>query len=111
MPGYQVISCERAKTLMAEQPVTILDMRDHRSYRASHIEGALLLHDGLVQAIVKQNQLHKPILIYCYRGNTSKEKAELFFELGFENVYSLDGGFTEWSKLAASRTGLDDCAG
>jgi thiosulfate sulfurtransferase len=103
MSGYQVISIERARALLAAQPVTVLDLRDHRSYRAGHLEGALLLHDGLMQRLVKQNELDKPILIYCYRGNTSKEKAELFSDLGFSQVYSLDGGYTEWcAQLSAA---------
>jgi thiosulfate sulfurtransferase len=98
MSGYRTLSTEQARALIATQSVTILDLRDHRSYRAGHIEGALLLHDGLMQTILKQSELHKPILIYCYRGNTSLEKAEQFFELGFDNVYSLEGGYTEWCK-------------
>ena len=72
MSGHQDITCERAQALIAAESVTILDLRDHRSYRAGHIEGALLLHDGLMQTLVKLDQRHKPILIYCYRGATSK---------------------------------------
>jgi len=102
MSGYQVISIESARALLAAQPVTVLDLRDHRSYRSGHIDGALLLHDGLMQTILKQNELDKPLLIYCYRGNTSKEKAEQFSDLGFRQVYSLDGGYTEWCKQSAS---------
>jgi len=98
MSGYQVVSAAEARQLITAQAVTILDLRDHRSYRAGHIDGALLLHDGLMQSIVKQNELDKPILLYCYRGNKSKEKAELFSELGFTRVYSLDGGYTDWLK-------------
>ncbi|HET8932479.1 MAG TPA: rhodanese-like domain-containing protein [Polyangiales bacterium] len=100
MSGHQIISCERARELLAAGQVTVLDMRDYRSYRAKRIEGALLLHDGLQQAIVNENDVDKPILIYCYRGITSKEKAEYFLELGFKHAYSLEGGFTEWSKAA-----------
>lgn len=98
MACYEVISPERARALVAMQSVTVLDLRDHRSYRAGHIEGALLLHDGLMQALIQQNELDKPVLIYCYRGNKSKEKAELFSDLGFRCVYSLDGGYTDWLK-------------
>jgi thiosulfate sulfurtransferase len=101
MSDYLVIGPAEARELLATRPTTILDLRDHRSYRAGHIEGALLLHDGLMQTIVKKNELEKPILIYCYRGNKSKEKAELFTELGFRFVYSLDGGYTDWTKAAA----------
>lgn len=98
MSGYQVISPDAARVLVAAQSVTVLDLRDHRSYRAGHIDGALLLHDGLMQALIKQNELDKPVLIYCYRGTKSKEKAELFTDLGFREVYSLDGGYTDWLK-------------
>lgn len=105
MSGYQVISPEAARLLLAAQSPTVLDLRDHRSYRAGHIEGALLLHDGLMQALIKQNDLDRPVLIYCYRGTKSQEKAELFEELGFRNVYSLDGGYTDWLK--AEQPGAD----
>lgn len=98
MSGYKEISIEQARALIAAQPVTVLDLRDHRSYRAGHIDGAMLLHDGLMQRILKTNELDKPLLIYCYRGNTSKEKAEQFAELGFREVYSLAGGYTDWCK-------------
>lgn len=98
MSGYRIISNEQAQTLLASQAVTILDLRDHRSYRAGHIDGAMLLHDGLMQRLIQQNELDKPILIYCYRGNTSKEKAEQFWELGFQQVYSLAGGYTDWCR-------------
>ncbi|MEY4579709.1 MAG: hypothetical protein RL701_4412 [Pseudomonadota bacterium] len=98
MSGYEVISIERAKTLLASQAVTILDLRDHRSYRSGHIAGAMLLHDGLMQRLLKENELDKPILIYCYRGSTSKDKADQFSELGFRHVYSLEGGYTDWCK-------------
>jgi len=102
MSGYLVISPDKARELLATQAVTVLDLRDHRSYRAGHIEGALLLHDGLMQAIVKKNELDRPMLIYCYRGNKSKEQAELFWELGFKHVYSLDGGYTDWCRPRAA---------
>ncbi|MET0386698.1 MAG: rhodanese-like domain-containing protein [Polyangiales bacterium] len=101
MAGYVVISVDGARTLLADQAVTILDLRDHRSYRAGHIDGAMLLHDGLMKRLIKENELDKPILIYCYRGNTSLEKAELFSELGFRHVYSLEGGYVDWQKRAA----------
>jgi rhodanese-related sulfurtransferase len=101
MSGYQVIAPELAKDLLDQPALMVLDMRDHRSYRAGHIEGALLLHDGLFQSIVEREEWQRPLLVYCYRGNTSLEKAALFAELGFAHVYSLEGGFTAWSKAHA----------
>jgi rhodanese-related sulfurtransferase len=101
MSDYQSITVLEARELIASQSLTILDLRDHRSYKVGHIEGAMLLHDGLLQRLIKQGELDKPVLIYCYRGNKSKEKAEMFCQLGFQRVYSLEGGYTDWCKAAS----------
>lgn len=98
MYDYQNISAAEAKALIAAEEVIILDVRDHRSYRAGHIEGARLLHDGLEQALVAAGEFERPVLLYCYRGNDSKKKAEHFTRLGFQRVYSLDDGFTGWPR-------------
>jgi thiosulfate sulfurtransferase len=98
MSASYVISIAEAQALIAAQEVTILDMRDHRSFRAGHIDGARVLHDGLEQALVDAYEVDKPILIYCFRGIQSKEKAEHFERLGFNRVYSLEGGFTAWPR-------------
>jgi len=98
MSDYQIISADEAKALIASEAVTILDVRDHRSYRAGHIEGARILHDDLEQALLAEGELERPLLFYCYRGNDSKAKAEHFARLGFQRVYSLDNGFTGWPR-------------
>ena len=102
MPCYRVITSEAARELLATQPITVLDLRDQRSYRAGHIQGALMLHDGLLQALLAHNELDKPILVYCYRGATSHERAQQFADLGFRQVYTLEGGYTAWHQPPAS---------
>ncbi len=102
MTGCYVMSIAEAQALLAKEEVIILDMRDHRSFRAGHIEGARVLHDGLEQSLVDAYEIDKPILIYCFRGIKSKEKAEHFERLGFKRVYSLEGGFTAWPRTQQS---------
>ena len=105
MSDYLVISSERARELLATEPMTVLDLRDQRSYRAGHIDGAVMLHDGLMQALLKQNELDKPILLYCYRGGKSQERAQQLADLGFRQVYNLDGGYTAWNKQGEGSDG------
>jgi rhodanese-related sulfurtransferase len=100
---YINISAAEAQSLIARERVTILDVRDHRSYRAGHIEGARMLHDDLEQLLVEEGDFQTPILLYCYRGNDSKKKADHFCALGFQRVYSLDNGFTGWPRPNAGR--------
>jgi rhodanese-related sulfurtransferase len=101
MSDYINISADEAQALIARERVTILDVRDHRSYRAGHIEGARMLHEELEQLLVEDGDFDQPILLYCYRGNDSKKKADHFAALGFRRVYSLDNGFTGWPRAGA----------
>jgi thiosulfate sulfurtransferase len=34
--------------------------------------------------------------VYCYHGNMSQSAAAYFGEQGFEEAYSMDGGFSDW---------------
>lgn len=101
-----------AELLESESPL-LLDARDAASYQAGHLEGAMLLHDGLLKALLAKKELERPIVVYCYRGQTSIEKAKLFSSAGFQRVYSLCGGFVDWKsflakRASATRTPSDD---
>ena len=39
-----------------------------------------------------------PLLVYCYHGNNSMGAAEYFANNGFTSVFSLDGGYAEYSQ-------------
>ena len=38
------------------------------------------------------------LFFYCTSGFRSKRVAKFFYQKGFLNVYSLDGGIAAWSK-------------
>ena len=38
----------------------------------------------------------QPIIIVCYHGMSSQGAANYLAEQGFDDVYSMDGGFTQW---------------
>ncbi len=40
----------------------------------------------------------KPVLIYCHSGGRSAIAMSHLHELGFSEVYNLQGGITEWSE-------------
>jgi rhodanese-related sulfurtransferase len=100
MAKYETVNATEAKALIESEPVTIVDLRDARSYRNEHIDGAVLHHEALEKALVERGELDRPVLFYCYRGVTSKEKAGLFAAMGFTRVYSLDNGFVGWTDRA-----------
>jgi rhodanese-related sulfurtransferase len=102
---FKEITVTQAQQMLASQEVMLLDRRDIPSYRAAHVENAMLAHDGLIESIIKKRDRSKPIIIYCYRGNDSKELAALFGQFGFDS-YSVIGGYTEWKKHLNNKSGI-----
>jgi thiosulfate sulfurtransferase len=93
----QITIGELEQLLKTANPL-VLDARDAPSYRAGHMDGAMLLHDDLMAAIIKRRELDRAVILYCYRGNLSLEKGALFCAAGFRNVCSLAGGYVAWMK-------------
>ena len=99
MANFVEVTVAEAAKMIAECQVMILDRRDLSSYKQGHIEGAMMAHDGLVESLIKKRDINTPVLIYCYRGNSSKELAALFVQFGYEEVYSMAGGYVEWKQV------------
>ena len=97
MRNYKRISIEKAQELMSDQ-ATIIDVRDRQSYSMGHIENAVHVSDENIQQFIDGTDKSKPLIIYCYRGNSSQDAAGYLSDKGFMNVYSMDGGFEEWSS-------------
>ena len=94
--SYKRISVEDADDLIKDQEVTLLDIRDSRSFMQAHIENAINVSDSNVEEIIKVKDKSKPLIIYCYHGNSSQNAAEYFYNMGFKETFSVDGGFEEW---------------
>jgi len=97
---YQCISVSEAAELMQSKSTTLLDIRDASSFQAGHIADAIHVSNENVEAVVNSLDKDKPVIIYCYHGNSSKGAADYFDSLGFTQSYSVDGGYEVW-KLTA----------
>jgi len=97
MAKFKTIDVPQMKQLMQDDNAMVLDCRDVRDYREGHIDNALHLHEGLRDALVMKGDKSKTMLIYCYHGHASEHVAEMFADFGFQEVYSLQGGYAVWS--------------
>jgi thiosulfate sulfurtransferase len=93
---FQQIDTNQVKNLIEEKDVEIVDIRDFIAYGSAHIMNARHLSDSNVQEFLTSADRSKPLVVYCYHGHTSRGAAEYFVNSGFQNVYSLDGGFEAW---------------
>ena len=76
---------------------TIIDVRDPESYSMGHIENAVHVSSENILQFIDGANKSRPLIIYCYRGNSSQDAAKYLSDKGFLDVYSMDGGFEEWS--------------
>ena len=96
--SYQQVDAETAKELMdTEDDYVILDARTQAEYDQGHIPGAILIpHDTVAtaaeDALPDKDQL---ILVYCRRGNRSKQASQALVDLGYTNVIEF-GGINNW---------------
>ncbi len=95
---YKTISVEDSETLITEVKPMILDCRDLKDYRQGHLDGALHIHEGLKESLIKKGDKERSLLIYCYYGHASEHLAEFFSDFGFKDVYSLSGGYSGWKE-------------
>ena len=93
--SYQRISVKDAKELIKED-ITLIDIRDFNSFSSSHIQNAIHIEDLNIENFIQEKDKNKPILIYCYHGNSSKTAANFFYQNGFQQVYSMDEGYEGW---------------
>ncbi|RBO84846.1 thiosulfate sulfurtransferase GlpE [Marinomonas aquiplantarum] len=82
-----------------EENAAIVDIRDLASYQTSHMTNAISLNNDNVQEFIDDTDKERPIIVCCYHGNSSKGAAEYLASQGFKQVYSLNGGFSQWSAM------------
>src|SRR5512142_438657 len=93
------IQIHEAKKQLDERSCLFVDVRDPESFRAAHIPGAVRLHDGNLQEFVRDTDKQKPVIVYCYHGNSSLGAAAYLRENGFKDVTSMSGGFEAWRQV------------
>ncbi|WP_445611443.1 thiosulfate sulfurtransferase GlpE [Hafnia alvei] len=98
MEQFVVISVEQAQQKLQQSGVALVDIRDPQSYAAGHAEGAFHLTNETLQNFMQNNELDTPVMVMCYHGNSSRGAAQYLLHQGFEEVYSIDGGFEAWAR-------------
>lgn len=97
MSTYQHLSVPELVQMLADEvPIQLVDIRDSTSFNSAHINGAINLHNENLADYIQNADLDKPLIVICYHGISSQRAADYLHQQGFENVYSLDGGYQAW---------------
>ena len=95
---YEVVDTNGAITLMDDDSLIILDVREEKERSSGFIKSDIHLPMAQVKAKLDSLDKSKKILAYCRTGSRSNRIAELLCRNQFENVYTLKGGFDAWQK-------------
>lgn len=87
-----------AEKLKANPNPQLIDVRTPEEYNGGHIENAKNInwYDADFASQVSTLDKSKPVFVYCKAGGRSAEAAFKLNELGFKNIYNLQGGFMQW---------------
>jgi thiosulfate sulfurtransferase len=96
MGDFKRISTETSRQLITDREAQLVDIRDEQSFRLGHIEGAMHLDNRSIGDFISTADQSRPVIVYCYHGNSSQPAAAYLNEQGFREVYSMDGGFEVW---------------
>jgi thiosulfate sulfurtransferase len=98
MEQFAHINTQQTQQKLLEGNIRIVDIRDEQSFANGHIEGAVHLTNGSLQGFMAETEFDVPVIVCCYHGVSSQQAAQFLIHQGFENVYSMDGGFEAWRK-------------
>ncbi|MDP5029057.1 MAG: thiosulfate sulfurtransferase GlpE [Paraglaciecola sp.] len=98
MEQFAHISVQDAQQKLSLGLAKVVDIRDENSFAAAHIPQASHLTNGTLQQFVASTDFSTPVIVCCYHGISSQQAAQFLIHQGFEEVYSLDGGFEAWRK-------------
>ena len=95
------IAAETARELFeGSQPPLVVDVRRRDEWDEGHIPGAVHIPRGSLESRIEKAtpDRERPVVVYCSVGERSAFAARTLGELGYEDVSSLNGGFTEWKR-------------
>jgi rhodanese-related sulfurtransferase len=99
-PVVQTISVEKLKNHYDNDPnFCLIDVRELSEWQEAHIPKATLIcKDAIREEIQKTvTDFNTPIYLHCKGGVRSMYAAQTLLELGYTNVYSVEGGIIAWA--------------
>ncbi|MCG9697985.1 thiosulfate sulfurtransferase GlpE [Shewanella sp. Isolate11] len=97
MSAFQHLSVNQLIQMQQESgDIQVVDIRDNASFEAGHIPNSTNLTNENLASFIGNADMDHPLVVVCYHGISSQNAAQYLIEQGFDDVYSLDGGFQAW---------------
>lgn len=89
-----------AQSLDSAAHKQVIDVRTPEEFQSGHIAAAknINIYDADFKARLEKLNKAQPVFVYCKVGGRSAKAAKMLHDLGFTNVYDLEGGMMAWEK-------------
>ena len=97
---YNGINIEKVYEIVKDKNSNyqIVDVRSAEEYGKAHIKGAISIPVSDIEINLNLISKDLPVIVYCSSSTcgSSSFAAEIFFGLGFKEVYAMNAGIEEW---------------
>ncbi len=93
------LDCDNFEKGLDRTKVQLIDVRTPNEYAGGHIGNAanININDGSFEQKIAELDKSKPVYVYCASGGRSGKAASYLNSQGFQEVYDLKGGITQWN--------------
>lgn len=98
MEQFKHIDVNAAQVLLEQGEARLVDIRDPQAFAVAHAQSAFHLTNDTMVSFMNEVEFEQPVLVMCYHGISSQGAAQYLVNQGFEQVYSVDGGFEAWHR-------------
>lgn len=96
-----ILSTEEYKQVVTQEGTQLVDVRTPGEYANGTLPGAEnidFFDTANFETSFDKYDRSKPLYIFCQSGNRSGQSLSILQEMGFEEVYDLDGGYLQWMR-------------
>jgi rhodanese-related sulfurtransferase len=92
------VSADQAYTLINDESMIIIDVREQHEWEAGHLPNAIHLSKGIIEVKIEHAIPNKntTLLLYCGGGTRSLLAGYNLHQMGYTDVISMDGGMRAW---------------
>jgi rhodanese-related sulfurtransferase len=101
---------EFRKWLEEGREMVVLDVREPNDHVHSRIENSTNIPRGVIELEIEDTapDKNKTIVCYCGGGGRSAMAADVLQQMGYTDVYSLQGGYKLWKEKPYPTTEYDN---
>ncbi|TDL95242.1 dehydrogenase [Macrococcus brunensis] len=96
--GRKIMTPEQLLKRIADHTITVLDVRSPKQYEQAHVRTAINVPLQQLRHYAEQMDKSKPVVTYCNKGTTGNAAQNILINLGFNEVYNLSGGNTNYQR-------------